>query len=152
MFLLTATQIGLSLEGATSLLSEESQERWSASDVRQMALLQRELQSLCLDSTEFALLKAAVLFSPPCKFQKFSVHRNDATNHYRKCYEHSLILYMKKKQKKTLQLSNGSPKPSELSHTFLNELVLITVQSLAFPRLLQQAPRPRVLLLLRLRP
>lgn len=71
LFLITATQIGLSLEGATSLLSEASDERWSTSDVRQMALIQRELQSLCLDNTEFALLKAAVLFNPPCEFLMF---------------------------------------------------------------------------------
>ncbi|OQR78443.1 protein tailless-like, partial [Tropilaelaps mercedesae] len=65
LFLITATQMGLMLDGATSLLSEDSEERWSSDDVREMSLVQRDLQALCLDSTEFALLKAAVLFSPP---------------------------------------------------------------------------------------
>ncbi|XP_022706630.1 uncharacterized protein LOC111270593 [Varroa jacobsoni] len=65
LFLITATQMGLLLDGATSLISDAADERWSTDDVREMTLIQRDLQSLCLDGTEFALLKAAVLFNPP---------------------------------------------------------------------------------------
>lgn len=64
--------MGLLLDGATSLISDAADERWSTDDVREMTLIQRDLQSLCLDGTEFALLKAAVLFNPPSRSSTFT--------------------------------------------------------------------------------